>query len=117
MLVLSRKQDEKIIVGNNITITILKIRGNTVRIGIEAPRSVPVVRGELSRAGADDAVEPVTVEFKSNANSCQAGSPSLRVITQEVEVKLDDDAATDGQPVHRLQQLVSEIAAADRKAQ
>lgn len=116
MLVLSRKQNEKIIVGNNITITILKIRGNTVRIGIEAPREIPVVRGELSQTGAEERIQPVTVEFKSHGGSCQSNSPSLRVIAQETEVKKDAEVP-EGKPVHRLQQLVSQIAAADRKAQ
>lgn len=47
MLVLSRKLDEKIVVGNDIRITIVGIRGNQVRIGIEAPDSVKVFREEL----------------------------------------------------------------------
>jgi carbon storage regulator CsrA len=47
MLVLTRKLQEQICVGNDITITVLRIKGNSVRIGIEAPRGVRVVRGEL----------------------------------------------------------------------
>ena len=47
MLVLTRKRQEQIRIGDNITVSILKIKGNTVRIGIEAPRDVRVVRGEL----------------------------------------------------------------------
>ena len=47
MLVLTRKTQERIHIGDNITITILKLKGNTVRIGIEAPRDVRVLRGEL----------------------------------------------------------------------
>lgn len=47
MLVLSRKADEKIQIGPNITITILQVKGVAVRIGIEAPSDVKVVRGEL----------------------------------------------------------------------
>jgi|688.fasta_scaffold10684_2 carbon storage regulator CsrA len=49
MLVLSRKEGEKLLVGENITIVISKISGNRVTIGIEAPRDVKVVRGELER--------------------------------------------------------------------
>ena len=40
MLVLTRKLQEKIRVGNDITITVLRVKGNTVRIGVEAPRDV-----------------------------------------------------------------------------
>lgn len=47
MLVLTRKQEERIHIGDGITITVLKMRGSSVRLGIEAPSEVPVVRGEL----------------------------------------------------------------------
>ncbi len=49
MLVLTRKLQEKITIGQDITITVLRLKGNSVRIGIDAPRNVHVVRGELSR--------------------------------------------------------------------
>ncbi len=50
MLVLSRKPGERIFVGNDITITVTKIdRAGCVRIGIDAPRSVLVIREELKR--------------------------------------------------------------------
>ena len=47
MLVLTRKLDEQIVIGDDIKVTLLRIRGNSVRIGIEAPREVRVVRGEI----------------------------------------------------------------------
>jgi carbon storage regulator CsrA len=47
MLVLTRKQEEKICIGNGITITVLKMKGQSVRLGIEAPKEVRVIRGEL----------------------------------------------------------------------
>jgi carbon storage regulator CsrA len=47
MLVLTRKLQETIQIGENITITIVRIKGNTVRVGIEAPRDVRVARGEV----------------------------------------------------------------------
>ena len=47
MLVLTRKSQEKIQIGDNITITILRVKGQTVRVGVEAPRSTKVIRGEL----------------------------------------------------------------------
>ena len=47
MLVLSRKQNQSIVINDNIRITVVSIRGNQVRIGIEAPPSVPVFREEL----------------------------------------------------------------------
>lgn len=47
MLVLSRKRDDAIRIGDDIRITIVKIERNCVRIGIEAPGSTPIVREEL----------------------------------------------------------------------
>lgn len=47
MLVLTRKLQQQITVGENITITILRVSGKSVRVGIEAPRDVRVVRAEL----------------------------------------------------------------------
>lgn len=47
MLALSRKQGEAIVVGNDIEITVLEIKGEQVKIGITAPKSVPVYRKEL----------------------------------------------------------------------
>lgn len=47
MLVLSRKSHETIKIGDDIEIRILDVKGDTVRIGIEAPKSVDIVRGEL----------------------------------------------------------------------
>ncbi len=47
MLVLQRKRDEVIRIGDDITITVVEIRGDKVRIGISAPREVSVHRGEV----------------------------------------------------------------------
>jgi carbon storage regulator len=50
MLVLSRKLDEKIVIADNIVITIVEIRGDKVRLGIEAPSTIPVHRQEVYEA-------------------------------------------------------------------
>lgn len=47
MLVLSRKRDEKIVIGDRIVITVVEVRGDKVRLGIEAPNDVPVHRQEV----------------------------------------------------------------------
>src|SRR5262245_48021333 len=52
MLVLTRKYQEKVHIGDGITITILRTKGKAVRLGIEAPADVPVIRGELSFHGS-----------------------------------------------------------------
>ena len=47
MLVLTRKTEESIKIGNHITVTVLEIRGHQVKLGIEAPRETPVNRTEI----------------------------------------------------------------------
>jgi len=47
MLVLSRRVGESVVVGDDVTITVLEVRGDVVRIGIDAPRSIAVHRAEL----------------------------------------------------------------------
>jgi carbon storage regulator len=50
MLVLSRKKSETIVIGENIIVTVVDIRGDKVRLGIEAPRDIPVHRREVHEA-------------------------------------------------------------------
>lgn len=57
MLVLTRKEGESIKIGGNVTVTIISIQGNRVRLGIEAPLEVEIVRGELPGAAAVTEVE------------------------------------------------------------
>jgi carbon storage regulator CsrA len=49
MLVITRKNKEKIFIGDNITVTVLRVRGNRISLGFEAPDDVRVLRGELRR--------------------------------------------------------------------
>lgn len=50
MLVLSRKEDEKIIIGDSITLMVVSIQGDKVRLGIDAPKDVSIHREEVYRA-------------------------------------------------------------------
>jgi len=57
MLVLSRRKDEKVIVGDAIVITVVEIRGDTVKLGIDAPKDIAIYRSELI-----DAVRQANIE-------------------------------------------------------
>lgn len=64
MLALSRKENESIMIGNDIEITILEIKGEQVKLGITAPKSVPIYREEVytqikeaNREAASDTVQ------------------------------------------------------------
>jgi len=50
MLVLSRQRDESIVIGDNVVVTIVDIRGDKVRLGIDAPGEIPVHRREVYEA-------------------------------------------------------------------
>jgi carbon storage regulator len=63
MLVLSRKKNESIVINNDITIVVVEIRGDKVRLGVEAPKEIPVHRREVYDA------------IKRNA-AVQAGTPT-----------------------------------------
>jgi carbon storage regulator CsrA len=76
MLVLTRKYQEKIRIGDNITITVLRTKGKAVRLGIEAPVDVPVIRGELSFEAA--AVEGEGAVESSTADSTTSKRTATR---------------------------------------
>lgn len=66
MLVLSRHQNEQIIIGHDIVITVVDIRGDKVRLGIEAPKETSVHRSEVYNQIYKD--KPKEDEGKSNSN-------------------------------------------------
>jgi carbon storage regulator len=59
MMVLSRRVGEEIVIAGNIRVTVLMVKGHTIRLGITAPPSVSVLRGELL-AGCSEGARPPT---------------------------------------------------------
>ena len=95
MLVLTRKYQEKIRIGDNITITVLRTKGKAVRLGIEAPTNVPVIRGELSFEQQTEAAESAeTVTFDETVPvkrlACAGGTATATrwATSQDVEPKV-----------------------------
>ncbi len=71
MLVLSRKVGERIWIGEDISITVVRVTGGGVRIGIDAPSELPVVREELKLKLQQEEAEksdepPTTIKFRTN---------------------------------------------------
>jgi carbon storage regulator len=64
MLVLSRKRDERIMIGDEISLLVVDIRGDKVRLGIEAPSDVPVHRKEVYEAIQREQALEVEVEME-----------------------------------------------------
>jgi carbon storage regulator len=66
MLVLSRKQGQTVEIGEQVTITVTQVRGNQVRLGIDAPKEIAIRRGELRTdfEATDPSSDPVILEFE-----------------------------------------------------
>jgi carbon storage regulator len=75
MLVLSRKKNESIVINNDITVTVVEIRGDKVRLGIVAPKEVPVHRQEVfdaihgKSAAAEQPAAPTVVAKPADSGS------------------------------------------------
>lgn len=89
MLVLSRKLNQSIIVGANVKIQVLKISGNTVRIGIEAPNDIKILRGELAPYEVDT---ETLGSAKQDSQSPEQDSQQPENLTIEFELDPDDPA-------------------------
>lgn len=74
MLVLSRKIDERIHIGENIVVTVLAIRGNRVRLALSAPGDVKILRGEI----AQDVIRPA-VQVATDTTLTTEGDPLIRL--------------------------------------
>lgn len=117
MLVLSRKQQQEIVIGENVKITVLKIKGNTVRLGIEAPRDIKVIRGELPREPQkDEQVANVTVVFNDHVENSRSSRGS-EVEVVKFEKSADDSCSISFRQVtpealkhNRLKKIVEDIS-------
>jgi carbon storage regulator len=72
MLVVTRSTDETISIGNDITVTVRRIEGDKVRIGVTAPSSVAILRGELEPRPAAPALRIADEELSGQANRAAA---------------------------------------------
>jgi len=72
MLVLSRRVGESVVIGDEVTVTVLEVRGDVVRIGIDAPRSVSVHRAELLQELADSNQESASPSQDAVASLAEA---------------------------------------------
>lgn len=89
MLVLSRKTKQQLKLGDNITITVLRIKGNTIRLGIEAPQDVRVIRGELDlKLTSESEPDQATIAVEEEKR------PDLADSTKRLDFNIDNEKAT-----------------------
>lgn len=77
MLVLTRKLGERIVIGDSITVTVVDIKGDTIRLGIDAPREVRVQRSEV--------LEQIAAETSTAAAATDAAGDRLLTLLQQRE--------------------------------
>lgn len=88
MLVLSRKVNEEIIIGGNIRVTVVSIRGNQVRLGFSAPKDVAIQRSELTPLD-----EPATAS--ANDSGTRLNCPRAQAKLRACLASAADDAAVE----------------------
>ncbi len=71
MLVLARKSHETIRIGSDITISVISVRGRIVRVGIDAPQGIKVVRGELLQESTASPKSEATAEVEGDDPDCE----------------------------------------------
>lgn len=91
MLVLTRKPDQQIQIGENIRITIVRVKGQSVRIGIEAPREIHVMRTEL--IAGESAPQQSAVCHEATATPSM---PQIVVAKPASATNLTEDSAVEG---------------------
>jgi carbon storage regulator len=77
MLVLTRKLMERLYIGDDICVTVVRLEGGQVRLGIDAPRHVPVVRGELPRKDRNQGAEARSVPEAPRVPAPGASAPAM----------------------------------------
>lgn len=102
MLVLTRKAAQQIQIGNNIVITILHVKGQTVRVGIEAPRDVRVIRSEIKHKEAqgellaETAPAETPATRRATARVPGGAAPAAKPFSSPAAVPADRSAESHG---------------------
>ena len=115
MLVLSRKPGQRIQIGNDITVTIVKTRGRAVRLGIDAPRHVRIVRNELPPLADRTPAE----QFPDTSNRPNGAADQSRKISSATFSTPQPDRSQihspDRRSMSRIRDRLGTVAPADAK--
>jgi carbon storage regulator len=102
MLVLSRRKGETITIGENITVSVIKLEGDRVRLGIYAPNDVPILRGELERRLTAPVEDAKQVSANKSARSSKENSPLKRAGAERAESAHRTSRRAGNYPVQEL---------------
>lgn len=110
MLVLSRKSNQSLHIGNDIVVTIVRVRGDVVRIGIEAPKDVKIMRNELLEklvenidASSNCSLQIVAPESESVASDDSSGEAKVQATDDELAGNCNpDEEPKSGGPLARF---------------
>ncbi len=91
MLVLTRKLQQQINIGENVTITVLRVKGNTVRLGIDAPREIRITRNELPKT--DPGGAGIANQTDASAATVSGMSDTQKTGIQQNTARNQDSAA------------------------
>jgi carbon storage regulator len=80
MLVLTRKQGEKILIGDDIVITVLDVRGDSIRLGVDAPRGISIQRAEILKAVTEANLEANLAADRSDDTAADRLKSSLGLL-------------------------------------
>jgi carbon storage regulator len=81
MLVLTRKKSEAIRIGNDVFVKVIRTGRSTVKIGIEAPANVRVVRGELVIMGGTETAVLTSDEAETHEDACSDQFPQTHIVS------------------------------------
>jgi carbon storage regulator len=100
MLVLTRKQGEKIRIGDDVVITVVRTKGKAVRLGIQAPAHVPVLRGEIAAAIAGESHRSAHAagEETDSSNDAEGGAQVATLSCCAISTSVQGDRG----PLHAI---------------
>jgi carbon storage regulator len=101
MLVLTRKQGEKIRIGDDVVITVVRTKGKAVRLGIQAPAHVPVLRGEIAAAIAGESHRSAHAAGEETDSSADAEGDGVQVAVLSCSA-ISASVQADRGPLHAM---------------
>lgn len=109
MLVLSRKLNQNVVIGDVVTVKVLGVKGNTVKLGIEAPKNVRILRGELPVTEEDAPITEATITVVHSDPASETYSVEEPATIPLPAVEENVGAVEQSQGTNRLRNIVKQV--------